>query len=170
VDFNEFYTENREYKIRIKKEKRVYSLTNYSNYKISIEFIDSINRTIFTINTNEKELFTALQELEGFLSTDIISDNIYFENNGDFSGYFLYISKEPIESISDTDYEDILDTEEIHLCFFHNTNQGNSLRLYFKASYNYLYDFIYYLFTILDDIPYLSEISYSNILEYLKGE
>ena len=55
MDIIEFYTENSEFKVRFKKELRRYSLSKFGRYKITIEFINSIEQTVLQINTTEKE-------------------------------------------------------------------------------------------------------------------
>ena len=54
MDIIEFYTENLEFKVRFKKELRRYSLSKFGRYKITIEFINSIEQTVLQINTTEK--------------------------------------------------------------------------------------------------------------------
>ena len=66
MDIIEFYTENLEFKVRFKKELRRYSLSKFGRYKITIEFINSIEQTVLKINTTEKEFVSALESLNNF--------------------------------------------------------------------------------------------------------
>lgn len=166
MDIIEFYTENSEFKVRFKKELRRYSLSKFGKYKITIEFINSIEQTVLQINTTEKEFVSALESLNNFSTNfgNITNDIIYFENNGDFSRYFLYISVKNI--LLDCPLED----DDISILSFYLSNPlgDNILKLYFECSLTYLEDFIFKMYTLVEDIPYLEDIFRSNFLEYMQ--
>ena len=166
MDIIEFYTENLEFKVRFKKELRKYSLSNFGKYKITIEFINSIEQPVLQINTTEKEFVSALESLNNFSTNfgNITDDIIYFENNGDFSRHFLYISVKNI--LLDCPLED----DDISILSFYLSNPlgDNILKLYFECSLIYLEDFIFKMYKLVEDIPYLEDIFKSNFLEYMQ--
>lgn len=166
MDIIEFYTENLEFKVRFKKELRKYSLSNFGKYKITIEFINSIEQPVLQINTTEKEFVSALESLNNFSTNfgNITDDIIYFENNGDFSRHFLYISVKNI--LPDYPLED----DDISVLSFYLSNPlgENILKLYFECSLIYLEDFIFKMYKLVEDIPYLEDIFKSNFLEYMQ--
>ena len=166
MDIIEFYTENLEFKVRFKKELRRYSLSKFGRYKITIEFINSIEQTVLQINTTEKEFVSALESLNSFSTNfgNITDDIIYFENNGDFSRHFLYISIKNI--LPDCPLED----DDISVLSFYLSNPlgENILKLYFECSLIYLEDFIFKMYKLVEDIPYLEDIFKSNFLEYMQ--
>ena len=166
MDIIEFYTENLEFKVRFKKELRSYSLSKFGRYKITIEFINSIEQTVLQINTTEKEFVSALESLNNFSTNfgNITDDIIYFENNGDFSRHFLYISVKNI--LPDCPLED----DDISVLSFYLSNPlgDNILKLYFECSLIYLEDFIFKMYTLVEDIPYLEDIFRSSFLEYMQ--
>ena len=165
MDIIEFYTENLEFKVRFKKELRRYSLSKFGRYKITIEFINSIEQTVLLINTTEKEFVSALESLNNFSTNfgNITDDIIYFENNGDFSSHFLYISVKNI--LPDCPLED----DDISVLSFYLSNPlgNNILKLYFECSLTYLEDCIFKMHTLVEDIPYLEDIFRSSFLEYM---
>ena len=170
----EFYTQNLEYKIRFKKEKRFYFLSKFSQYKITIEFINSIDQTILSINTTEKEFVEAIENLSNFVNNyynNFINnqftekdDIVNFNNNGDFSSYFIYLAmKNPlIDYPSDED-------DTVILSFYHSDNKNNNaLRLVIEFNIEFLLQiFIYNMFLLVEDIPYLQEIIDTNLNEYI---
>lgn len=162
----EFFTENLEFKVRLKKELRSYSLSKFGRYKITIEFINSIEQTVLLINTTEKEFVSALESLNNFSTNfgNIIDDIIYFENNGDFTRHFLYISVKNV--LPDYPLED----DDISVLSFYLSNSvgDNILKLYFECSLIYLEDFIFKMYTLVEDIPYLEDIFNSSFLEYMQ--
>ena len=166
MDIIEFYTENLEFKVRFKKELRRYSLSKFGRYKITIEFINSIEQTVLQINTTEKEFVSALESLNNFSTNfgNITDDIIYFENNGDFSRHFLYISVKNI--LPDCPLED----DDISVLSFYLSNSlgDNILKLYFECSLIYLEDFIFKMYKLVEDIPYLEDIFRSSFLEYMQ--
>lgn len=166
MDIIEFYTENLEFKVRFKKELRRYSLSKFGRYKITIEFINSIEQTVLQINTTEKEFISALESLNNFSTNfgNITDDIIYFENNGDFSRHFLYISVKNI--LPDCPLED----DDISVLSFYLSNPlgENILKLYFECSLLYLEDFIFKMYKLVEDIPYLEDIFNSSFLEYMQ--
>lgn len=166
MDIIEFYTENLEFKVRFKKELRRYSLSKFGRYKITIEFINSIEQTVLQINTTEKEFISALESLNNFSTNfgNITDDIIYFENNGDFSRHFLYISVKNI--LPDCPLED----DDISVLSFYLSNPlgDNILKLYFECSLIYLEDFIFKMYKLVEDIPYLEDIFRSSFLEYMQ--
>ena len=156
MDIIEFYTENLEFKVRFKKELRRYSLSKFGRYKITIEFINSIEQTVLQINTTEKEFVSALESLNNFSTNfgNITDDIIYFENNGDFSRHFLYISVKNI--LPDCPLED----DDISVLSFYLSNPlgDNILKLYFECSLIYLEDFIFKMYTLVEDIPSITDL------------
>lgn len=157
----EIYTENLDYKIRLKKEKRLYFLSQFSQYNITIEFINSIDQTLFTINTTEKEYVKAIEIIQNFINNfgQQKDDIIYFNNNGDFSRYFIYISmKNPL-----VDYPTDPIDEISAISIYHSVNDKSVLRLYFESSTVYLEQLAYNMYSLVIDIPYITEVINDNI-------
>lgn len=166
MDIIEFYTENMEFKIRFKKELRQFHISKYGQYKITIEFINSIDQSVLKINTTEKEFISAINSLNAFTMNfgEILSDIIYFDNNGDFSSYFLYLSLKNTLIVSPSE-----DDDKILISFYLSNKFGdNVLKLFFECSLLYLEDFIYKMYTLIQDIPYLEDIFNSDFLDYME--
>lgn len=162
MDYIEFYTENLEFKFRVKKELRAYSLSEFSKYKITIEVLDSIDNIIISINTFEKELLSALYSINSFIYNygEEFEEIIYFNNNGDFSSYFIYLANKDPFAENPTEDDDIAT-----LSFYHTKNNVNSLVLYFETKYQFLEQIIYNIFSVIEDIPNLQTIINKSIRE-----
>lgn len=166
----EFFTENKEYKIKITKLLKPYCLSKYGQYKITINFIDIMEQIILSINTNEKELFQAILQISGFINGSGFTqdDIVYFDNIGDGSSYFIYLSN--LTQLNPYYNGPIEDDDVATLSFYHRTQQGNALKLYLETSFYYLEEFIYNMYQIIEDIPYLREMSDSYFFDFINGE
>ena len=163
MDTYEFYTQNNEYKIRITKKKKAYTFSKFDQYIITIDFIDNSGTTVYQINTNEKEFLKLIESLNEFCINigHILSDNIYFDNNGDFSSNYIYIS------ILDSYKEDIEFDSKVQLSLFHSSIQGDTLIIYIETDYFHIEDLVYKLYITIEDIPYLNDLINSDLLEFM---
>jgi len=167
MDKTEIFTENNEYKIVFSRKKKLYSLTPFSQYNITIDFINALGLSVYSITTTEKEFLSALESINQFNINigSVYGDNIWF-SNGTFNDNFLYIAmKYPDISYPSEEEETIL------YSFYQSSIHGNVLRLYFESSNGYwLEEFIYNMYLILEDLPYLNDMISSNILEFMEYE
>lgn len=167
MDNIEFITENNEFKIRLSKTKKYFNFSPFSNYNCKIEFIDSLNNVVLSMNSTEKEILKAIESLYSMINNfgNILSDKIYFGYSDDCSEYFLYISIANIYSEGPLE-----DDDKFQLMFYHSSQQGNALKVFFECSLLYLDNFIYNLYLLLEDIPYLNEMVASSFLEFIGEE
>jgi len=56
-----FSSENNEYKIRLTKQKKFFTQSQFGQYNCTIEFYNSINLLVLKINCTEKELYLCIQ-------------------------------------------------------------------------------------------------------------
>lgn len=161
-DIIEFYTFNREFKIRLSKELRSFSLSKFQQYKITIDFLNSLNQSIYTINTTELEYLDLILSLNYFSNScynEYKSDTIIRLNTQDnYSNSFIYISLvNPVQEFP-MELDDV-----ISLQFFNSTNQGNKLKIYLEYTIDSLEELAYNLYLLIEDIPYLDELNEYNI-------
>lgn len=161
MDNYEFFTENQEFKIRLSKRKRLISYTNYSNYTCTIEFLNNLNQTILKIENTELDYFRFIEGLNDFICNfgNIISDNLYFTHT-DISSFFLFISIEDY-STGPSEFDD-----NLYLAIYEESIYGTKLRLNLNTTISWIEEFIYSLFQIIEDLPYLNELS-TTALEFL---
>ena len=57
---------------------------------------------------------------------------------------------------------------KINSFYLSNPLGDNILKLYFECSLLYLEDFIFKMYNLVEDIPYLEDIFKSNFLEYMQ--
>lgn len=162
MDNYEFFTENQEFKIRLSKRKRLISYTSYSNYTCTIEFLNNLNQTILKIENTELDYFRFIEGLNDFICNfgNIISDNLYFTHT-DISSFFLFISIEDY-SIGPSEFDD-----NLYLAIYEESIYGTRLRLNLNTTISWIEEFIYSLFQIIEDLPYLNELSTTTALEFL---
>ena len=61
------------------------------------------------------------------------------------------------------------DDDKILMSFYISNKFGdNVLKLFFECSLLYLEDFIYKMYTLIQDIPYLEDIFNSDFLDYME--
>ena len=163
MDYYEFFTENNEFKIVLKKRKRMYGASQFANYLCSIEFKDCLDNSIVTIESTESVFLKFIQDLNDFITNfgQIISNNLYFPDHGNGYYYFFYIAMNP-----EVDYP-AEDDDKIYLSLFESSIYGQVLRLSLETSIFWIEEFIYSLFQILEDIPYLDHLSTTTLLEYM---
>jgi hypothetical protein len=162
VDIYEFFTENNEYKIRLSKKKRLISYTQYSQYTCSIEFLDNLNNTLIKIDNTELDYFRFIEGLNDFLCNfgQIISDNLYFSPASSGASFFFYIAI--ADSTGPSEFDD-----NVYLALYEQSIYGSKLRLNLNTTVSWIEEFIYSLFQIIEDIPYLNELSTTTALEFL---
>ena len=157
-----FFSENREYIIEINKEKRFFSYSKYGQYKCNLRFANYIGQIVLDIECNEKQLLDLMCVLDdmNMNAGGYMLDAIAYLNDE----YFMYVAfiEEPV------DYP-IEEDPKISIQIFQNTINGQVSRLYLEMSLYYLEEFIYNIYQILEDIPYLNEMQHSSLLE-LMGE
>ena len=80
MDYYEFFTENNEYKIVLKKRPRMFCTSEYSNYICTLEFKNSIDQTVVSIEGTELTFVKFVEGLNDFILNfgQTISDNLYF--------------------------------------------------------------------------------------------
>lgn len=162
MDRYEFYTENREFKIRFSKKKRLYSLSENSQYVCTIELINSINQTILKIDNTEIDFLRVVEGLNDFLCNfgQIVSNNLNFTTTETGAQYFLNIAVK--DSTGPTEDDDI-----VYLNLFEEGFQGTRLRISLETTTFWIEELIYSMFQIIDDIPYLNRLVTTTALEFL---
>ena len=148
----EFITPNNEYKIRVYKNPKVFSVSEYGKYDCHIEFIDPVlNRSIVNVCVTEKEFLHMFQEF-GFFIQEIY--NMYdtcVEFNSCNPGYYFYIAinddaTHPVED----EYDNLFSVN-----LFQNSIYGNKLRTSFNCNYYFFTDlFLDAIFRVIQDLPY----------------
>ena len=159
MDFNRIQLENNQYIIEVKKEKRLFSYTEFGQYTCSIIFKDSINNIVLQIDCTEKEYLYMLQSLNffcmnlGYEQTDII----HFDTGNVYS-YFWFVAtlEEYLKSYPDDE------EPKLGISIFQSyMNNNNILRLYFEITYYFLEELIYQLFLLIEDLPNFQELNKS---------
>lgn len=175
MDKNVFFSEDREYKIRVSKQLKFYSTSIFGQYNCSIEFLNSMNFPVLQINCTEKELYRTIMRISEF-STNIgmgITENdnaattISFESGANMSSFFWYLYTTNLDAFPDYPVEHDINCQ---LCIYSGDIHGSSLRLFLDFTYQYLDILIYEIYKILEDIPYLDEMNNSIITDFLQGE
>jgi hypothetical protein len=164
MDYYEFFTENNEYKIVLKKRHRMFCTSEYSNYICTLEFKNSIDQTVVSIEGTELTFVKFVEGLNDFILNfgQEISDNLYFSESGTTgTSYFFYIAMNPI-----VDYP-AEDDDKVYLTLFESSLFGNVMRLSLETTIFWVEEFIFALFQILEDIPYLTDLVESVALEYI---
>lgn len=163
MNYYEFFTQNNEFKIVLTKKKRIYSLGPYSNYTCTIEFRNSLDQTVLKIDNTESDFLRFIEGLNDFLISfgQTLTDNLYFTNNGIKSNYFCFIA------IKDYSSYPAEDDDTVYLGFYEESPQGTILRLNLYTDISWIEEFIYSLFQIVEDIPYLSQLTTTTCLEYI---
>ena len=172
-----FSSENNEYKIRLTKQKKFFTQSQFGQYNCTIEFYNTINLLVLKINCTEKELYLCIQKLSE-LGTNImvvgdtegieLSSVIEFNSTGDLNNYFWYLSTTNITTFP-MDYptdDDIM----CSICIFSNKMDQNSLRIFLPMTYSFPDVMIYNIYLVLEDIPYLDELNNQVIKEFIEGE
>lgn len=161
-----FRAENNEYIIRLDKKKRLFGYSKYGQYICTIDFIDSMYRTVLSLQCTEKTYYTIIQNLNQFLMNEfgVESDIIHFDYNGsDAIKYFMYI----FDNNPDFDPDfDMMHT--LGLCIYEESAKGNVLRLALNMRYDYLEEFIFNLYQLIEDIPYLNEMASDAFIDFLE--
>ena len=164
MDYYEFFTENNEYKIVLKKRHRTFCTSEYSNYICTLEFKNSIDQTVVSIEGSELTFVKFVEGLNDFILNfgQEISDNLYFSESGTTgTSYFFYIAMNPT-----VDYP-AEDDDKVYLTLFESSLFGNVMRLSLETTIFWVEEFIFALFQILEDVPYLTELVESVALEYI---
>lgn len=164
MDYYEFFTENKEFKIVLKKQKKVFNTSEFSNYICTLEFRDTLDRVLVSINSSELSFVRFVEGLNDFIvSFGQILDNIlYFPDSGtQGSNYFFYIAINPGV------YYPAEDDDKVYLNLFEHSYQGQVLRISLETSIFWIEEFIYSIFQILEDIPYLEHLTVSTALEFI---
>jgi hypothetical protein len=161
----EIYTPKREYKMVISKRHKLYAQSEFGKYVCTIDFVDNIGRTVISIPCTEKDLLKAAEEMNMFIDGygSIYESIVYFGYNN-INIWFLFLgyidcvpSEEPIPS--DTD-------DSVSLSFYSSDSvSNNKLRLYFDANVAFLEDFIYAIYQVLANIPYIDKVIESTIFD-----
>lgn len=164
MDYFEIFTENNEFKVVLRKRPRTFCKSEYSNYICSLEFVNSIGQSVVKIEGTELSFLRFVEGLNDFTTNfgQIISNNLNFPESGaDGVSYFFYISINP-----EVDYP-AEDDDKIYLVLFESSIYGQVLRLSLETTIFWVEEFIFAIFQILEDIPYLINLVESTALEYI---
>ena len=129
MDTYEFYTENKEFKIRFSKKKRIFSLSENSQYICTMEFVNTIGQTILKLDNTEIDFLRIVEGLNDFLINfgQIISNNLCFTTTSTGAQYFINIAIENATGPSEND-------DKVWLGIFEESMQGNRLRISLETS------------------------------------
>ena len=159
----EFFTENHEFKIVLTKRQKVYSSAIFAKYICNIKFINSIGFEVLNIQCSEKEILNLIQTLYEFNINigGILSDGVNFDSSN--ICYYLYLS-----IIDNNSYEYDYYKDKVSISIYEIDNiKGNILRLYNEVSFSYIEELIYYLYTLISDIPYLDKMTIESLNEFI---
>ena len=160
----ELYTPNREYKIVISKRPKVYNQSDFGKFVCTLDFVDNIGRTVISIPCTEKDLLKAAEETSMFLEGyGTIYESVVTFGYNNINYWFLFLGYE--EYLNDNYNEPgPSDTDDrVSLSFYSSENNINKLRLYFEANTEFLEEFIYALYQVLANIPYIDQLIQSTI-------
>lgn len=160
MDVISLYTENKEYLVIISMTPRYFSYNKFGQYECHIRFMNALNigQCVFDIECTEKQLYDFMNTMNDIDMNigSIYSARCYFGNN----------------IICDLMSSECLDypTEDdpyIMLQFYEETFYGRVARIYLKTGFYWLEEFMYDIYLIMEDLPYLAEMGYSSILEFM---
>lgn len=175
MDSIEFYTENNEYIIRIRKQKKYFSQTKFGQYDCFIEFLNNLKFTVLSIQCTEKELYKCIQQMNEFSENMTMFPEqelctvIKLSSNGSFKDYFINLSTDNLYN-NPKEYPSEDDDMILHILIYEKYIKNQVTRLYLPVTYSFLGVIIYSIYSILEDIPYLNDINNEFIDEFLKGE
>ena len=161
----EIYTPRREYKIVISKRPKQYAQSEFGKYACSLDFVDNIGRTVVSIPCTEKDLLKAAEEMNMFIDGygTIYESIVYFGYNS-INTWFLFLGY--IDCLTNNQEPTPSDTDDtVSLSFYSSENNSNKLRIYFEANISFLEDFIYAIYQILANIPYIDKVIESTIFD-----
>jgi len=160
MDYNLFFTENKEFIVEIYKEKRFYGFSEFGQYICHLTFNDILGTTILDIQCTEKQLFDFMNILYDVSQNigSMYGDNAYFTVNNLIC--FIMVKDTPIYPCE----EDPVLTLQF---FEDNPNYGRISRLYLEMTVYFVEDFVMGIFEVLSDIPYLKDMNYSTLLEQM---
>ena len=177
-------TPDRQYKIEFDIQSRLYSVGQYDKFLITINFLDitgipkikiACNELEFTRFLNDFNIY--LDEYYGWFNMDSRSDpfnyTFYPDGNGDQIN-IRYGHDFPSNLIGCSDLESPEeDYYEEYLTFYVNKislyNMYVSNILHFKANIDQITDFIMSGWNIIENIPYVEDLMYSDLLETMRG-
>ena len=88
----------------------------------------------------------------------------YFHKYNNFFFLEFYVKEEDLYLLDDFPSEDSL---QIYFDLY-ESRYGNIIsRLKFHINYEYLEDFIFHLYQLIEDIPYIDEITSSSLIEWM---
>lgn len=160
----ELYTPRREYKIVISKRPKLYAQSEFGKYACTIDFVDNINRTVASIPSTEKDLLKAAEEMSMFIDGygSIYESIVYFGYNN-INSWFLFLGYE--EYVNNLDPSPSDTDDRVSLSFYSSVNDSNKLRIFFEANVTFLEEFIYAIYQILANIPYIDNVIESTIFD-----
>lgn len=157
------------YTIVLKKEINPLSFSIYKyKYICSMTFLDSINQPIITLTGNELDFVQLIESLYDFnMNIVAMYGNRYHFTPDQYNNFFFlefYVKEEDLYLLDDFPSEDSL---QIYFDLY-ESRYGNIIsRLKFHINYEYLEDFIFHLYQLIEDIPYLDEITSSSLIEWM---
>lgn len=164
MDLVQFKTEGLEYNVEFRKRRKIFSYSEYGQYICSIIFKNDMDQIVLQIDCTEKEFYDATLSLNYFCMNigSTISDIIHFDSSGDLRQYFWYINF--LDNVPNYPYEE---DERMCISIFESINDNNILRLYFEMSYYALENFVYNMFLLVEDLKYLFDMNYNDLLEFI---
>ena len=153
--------EDLSYIVEISKEPNPNSFSDYSKYICHIKFINNIGQVLVDITTNEISLFNFIITLSELQYCGDYYDNIVNFNHR----YFIYIAILPPFYTGAPIEED----EYVHFQVFEESIQGNQALITFKLSFPAIEDFIFAIFRVIQDIKYLHDIDFGNLIGDLEA-
>ena len=168
---SEFFTPNKEYRIRISRESKTFNYSDFGKYICSIELIDSIGRTILNIKSTDKGFLHLFHELGYIVVSDLYeyTDScIYFDDNIS-ENYFIYLARinsdSPLDDDEDYSYKDTIYCMSI---FESNELYGNTLRASFNVSSIFLTNvFLDAIFKAISDLEYMNTMNKQYISDFV---
>ena len=157
------------YTIVLKKE---INPSNFSRYKYicSMTFLDSINQPIITLTGNELDFIHLIESLYEFnINIVAMYGNRFHFTPDQYNNFFFlefYINEKDLYLL---DRDDFPSEDSLQIYFdLYESRYGNIIsRLKFHINYEYLEDFIFHLYQLIEDIPWIDEITSSSLIEWM---
>lgn len=163
MDYVLFGLNNNSYIIEITKSLKAFTYTDYGKYDIHITFYDFIRNPIFDILTTEKNLLNFMGILSDINNFNYVEHfcNVIFN-----SEIFCLVTNSNEYREYPTENEEV-----ISLQFFRDSINGRCSRINISLDLDGLDTLIYYIYQILQDIPYLESVELDLINEFMhEGE
>ena len=158
------------YTIVLKKE---INPSNFSRYKYicSMTFLDSINQPIITLTGNELDFVHLIESLYEFnINIVAMYGNRFHFTPDQYNNFFFlefYINEKDLYLLDRDDFP-AENSLQIYFELFESRYGNITSRLKFQIDYEYdLEDFIFHLYQLIEDIPWIDEITSSSLIEWM---